>query len=151
MLPALVRQLWRALKTEETVLVQEPRKRILLFGSPPHMVELVRINLQREGYDLHATGSLLEAIAILRSRKMAAVLLDDAAGAEDVSALLREARTHWPVYCIPLILMAYDDGFIGEEVREYTSDWLQKPFSPKLLIRMLHAWLEPKPTGIIIQ
>ena len=113
---------------------------ILLVEDHDEIADLVRLYVEREGYDLSHARSAEEGLVLLDHREPRAVLLDlGLPGMDGIEAGRRiRARSDVPM----LMLTARDsevDTIIGLEVG--ADDYITKPFSPRELVARIQAVL----------
>ncbi len=122
------------------------KERILVVDDEEDILELVRFNLAREGYDVLCAISGEEALEEARKKLPDLVVLDlmlpGIDGLEVARALKREAGTKE----IPIIMLTAK----GEEADVVTGlelgadDYVTKPFSPRILLARVKAVLRRK-------
>lgn len=112
------------------------RERILVVDDEQDILELIRYNLSREGYQLDTVLSGEEAIKIARDRHPDLIILDlmlPGIDGLDVCRLLKgESRTAG----IPIIMLTAkgEDSDVVTGLELGAEDYMTKPFSPKVLI-----------------
>ncbi len=115
-------------------------QRILVVDDEPHIVELVRYNLQQEGYDVVTANDGEAALAKARADRPDLIVLDimlpGADGLEVCGQLRRETG-------VPIIMLTAKSGelerVVGLELG--ADDYVTKPFSPRELIARVRAVL----------
>ena len=114
---------------------------ILLVEDESDLVELLRYNLEREGYDVTATPSGEEALMIVHERRVDLVLLDwmlpHMSGIEVCRQLRRKPETR----NLPVIMLTAR-GEQADRVRGLDTgadDYVTKPFAPEELIARIKA------------
>lgn len=122
------------------------KERILVVDDEEDILELVRFNLAREGYEVLCAMSGEEALEEARKKLPDLVVLDlmlpGIDGLEVARALKREAGTKE----IPVIMVTAK----GEEADVVTGlelgadDYVTKPFSPRILVARVKAVLRRK-------
>ena len=122
------------------------KERILVVDDEEDILELVRFNLAREGYEVLCAMSGEEALEEARKKHPDLVVLDlmlpGIDGLEVARALKREAGTKE----IPVIMVTAK----GEEADVVTGlelgadDYVTKPFSPRILVARVKAVLRRK-------
>ncbi len=116
---------------------------ILIVEDDPAILELLRINLQHAGYEVHLAKNAKEAHEKLRHQLPALIILDwmlpDSSGIHLARFLRQTSRTR----DIPLIMLtarsAEQDKIQGLEAG--ADDYLTKPFSSAELIARIRALL----------
>jgi len=122
------------------------RERILVVDDEQDILELIRYNLSREGYQIETVTTGEEAIKIARDRHPDLIILDlmlPGIDGLDVCRLLKgETRTAH----IPIIMLTAkgeeSDVVAGLELG--ADDYMTKPFSPKVLIARVRNILRRK-------
>lgn len=113
---------------------------VLVADDDPHMRELVRHFLQREGLAVHEAADGEEALAIPGAVKVSLAILDIMMPNMDGWQLCRELRE---LYDFP-ILMLTAKGETGQKVKGFqlgADDYLVKPFEPPELVARVKALL----------
>lgn len=119
------------------------KERILVVEDEEDILELIRYNLQKEGYTVTGATSGEEALVCVKSGMPDLVLLDlmlPGVNGLDVCRQLRQdpASSHVPI----IIVTAKDeesDIVLGLELG--ADDYVAKPFSPKVLLARVRAVL----------
>ncbi|MDQ7849952.1 MAG: response regulator transcription factor [Armatimonadota bacterium] len=131
-----------ATRTGEGARPEEPRAapRILVVDDEPHIVELVRYNLQQEGFAVSVAADGREALTRVASDRPDLVVLDIMLPEVDGIEVCRQIRagSRVPV----LMLTARDrelDRVVGLELG--ADDYVTKPFSPRELVARIRAIL----------
>ncbi len=125
------------------------RELILVVDDEAHIVDLVRLYLEREGYRVRSAGSGEAALSEVRSHPPAMVILDVMLPGMDGFEVCRRLRAESQVPV--LMLTARDEDFdkiLGLELG--ADDYLTKPFNPREVVARVHAILrrvEPVAAG----
>jgi excisionase family DNA binding protein len=103
---------------------------VLLVDDDERMRELVRIELEREGYDVQEAGSADEGLASIESRKPELVLLDVMMPHADGWEMLRRIQERHGAGAIPVLMFS---GQADEEARRQAASsgargFVGKPF-----------------------
>jgi len=124
---------------------------ILLVEDEESIVELVRYNLVREGYVVHAALSGEEGLSLVRTAKPQLILLDimlpEIGGIEVCRRLRRDEAT----MNTPIIMLTArgEESDIVAGLEAGADDYVTKPFSPRVLMARVRAALrrrnEPAP------
>ncbi len=119
------------------------KETILLVEDEEDIRELLKYNLEKEGYQVFGAASGEEALQAVRSRRPELILLDlmlPGIDGLEVCRLIRgEARTQY----LPIIMLTAK----GEEADIVTGlelgadDYIVKPFSPRVLLARVRAVL----------
>ena len=115
--------------------------RILVVDDDPHIRELVRVFLEREGLAVHEASDGLEALAKLETVKADLVILDVMMPNMDGWELCRRLRQSGD---FPL-LMITAKGETSQKIKGFqlgTDDYLVKPFEPVELVARVKALLK---------
>jgi len=114
--------------------------RILVVDDEPHIVELVRYNLQQDGYDVVAAGDGESALAKTASERPDLIILDLMLPGVDGLEVCRRLRRE---SAVPIIMLTARGGEV-ERVRGLdlgADDYVIKPFSPRELVARVRAVL----------
>ena len=103
---------------------------VLLVDDDERMRELLRIELEREGYDVHEAGSADEGLAAIEERKPELVLLDVMMPHVDGWEMLRRVQERYGAGAIPVLMFS---GQVDEEARRQAASsgahgFIGKPF-----------------------
>lgn len=115
--------------------------KILLVDDDPHIRELTRLFLRREGFDVYEAADGVEALALLESVTVDMVILDIMMPNMDGWELCRLLRGH---YDLPLLMLTAK-GETSQKVKGFelgTDDYLVKPFEPPELVVRVKALLK---------
>ena len=114
--------------------------RVLVVDDEAHIVELARIYLTREGYEVEGVGDGAQALARFSQVKPDLVVLDIMLPGADGLTICKEIRKISPV---PIIMLTardeVSDKVVGLEVG--ADDYLTKPFHPQELVARAKALL----------
>lgn len=114
---------------------------ILIVDDDPHLRELSRVFLQREGFDVAEAAHGREALLFLENRKVDLVILDIMMPQMDGWEVCRRLRT-W--HDLP-VLMLTAKGETSQKLKgfqEGADDYLVKPFEPLELVARVKALLK---------
>src|SRR2546423_14687017 len=114
---------------------------ILIVDDDPHLRELSRVFLQREGFDIAEAGDGEEAFAVVEKRKVDLAILDIMMPKMDGWELCRELRRY---YDFP-ILMLTARGETSQKLKGFqvgTDAYMVKPFEPLELVARVKALLK---------
>ncbi len=132
-----------------------PGEMILLVDDEPNIVQLARMYLEREGFQVQAVGdgqSALQAVERLKPALMVLDLMLPVMDGMEVCRRLRAQESQLPI----LMLTARDediDKILGLELG--ADDYMTKPFNPRELVARVKAVLRrgerslPRLAGVI--
>src|SRR5438445_482353 len=114
--------------------------KVLVVDDEAHIVELARLYLSREGYEVEGVGDGTQAVARFGQLKPDLVILDIMLPGMDGLTICKEIRKHSQV---PIIMLTardeVTDKVVGLEVG--ADDYLTKPFHPQELVARAKALL----------
>ncbi|MGI6491540.1 MAG: response regulator transcription factor, partial [Peptococcaceae bacterium] len=117
--------------------------RILVVDDEKNILELVRFNLEREGYQVLVTLDGARALELARSEIPDLILLDVMLPEIDGFEVCRELRMDPATKEIPIVMLSARadefDRVLGLELG--ADDYITKPFSPRELIARVRARL----------
>lgn len=116
------------------------RLHILVADDDPHIRELLRFYLNREGYFVHEAADGQEAAVLLEQEQIHLAIVDVMMPLKNGWELCQEIRAY---YDLPVILLTakgeLKDKAIG--FQSGTDDYMVKPFEPKELLFRMKALL----------
>ncbi|GAA3403159.1 response regulator transcription factor [Paenibacillus hodogayensis] len=115
--------------------------RLLIVDDDPHIRELIKHFMEREGFDTIEASDGVEALSKLGTMQADMVILDIMMPNMDGWELCRELREH---YDIPLLMLTAK-GETSQKVKGFelgTDDYLVKPFQPAELVVRVKALLK---------
>jgi two-component system phosphate regulon response regulator PhoB len=125
-----------------------PKERILVVEDEEDILELVRYNLSREGYQVICVTSGEEVLKVTGSEALDLIVLDlmlpGIDGLEVTKILKNDAKT----LEIPIVMLTAkgDEADIVTGLELGADDYITKPFSPRILIARIRAILRRKTT-----
>ncbi len=121
--------------------------KILVVDDEEHIVELIRFNLEKEGYQVIAATDGNTAIEMARSQRPDLILLDVMLPGQDGLAVCRTLQQEAETRHIPVIMISARgeelDKILGLEMG--ADDYVTKPFSPRELVARVKARLRRAP------
>jgi DNA-binding response OmpR family regulator len=115
-------------------------ERILVVDDEINIIDLTRLYLEREGYQVDAATDGAQALEKIRDLKPALVVLDIMLPEVDGFEVCRQTRTTSDVPIIMLTARDDDvDKIVGLEIG--ADDYLTKPFNPRELVARVKAIL----------
>ena len=119
------------------------RKRVVIVEDEKDIVELVRYNFQKAGYEVQGFSQGREALDWMRRSPPDVVLLDILLPGEDGFSLCRRLRADERLKSLPVIFLTAKgeeiDRVLGLELG--ADDYVVKPFSPRELMARVKAVL----------
>ena len=123
-----------------------PKEKILVVDDEEDILELVRYNLAREGYQISAVTSGEEALKSARSEMPELIVLDLMLPGVDGLDVAKLLKNDPKTMNIPIVMLTAK----GEEADVVTGlelgadDYVAKPFSPRVLVARVKAVLRRK-------
>jgi CheY-like chemotaxis protein len=117
------------------------KRTILLVDDEPHVIRVLRLMLEREGYEVASANDGMEALEKMDVRRPDVMVSDIQMAGMDGRELCRTARARYPDDPFPILVMTSMTASGEREwVRELANvDFLEKPLSPRQLIARLAA------------
>ena len=118
---------------------------ILVVEDEEDILELVRYNLAKEGYEVTCVTSGEDGLAIARSKLPDLVVLDLMLPGVDGLDVCRLLKTDPKTKHIPIVILTArsEEADIVTGLELGADDYITKPFSPRILIVAIWAKLEP--------
>ncbi|MBF0233435.1 MAG: response regulator transcription factor, partial [Desulfamplus sp.] len=123
-----------------------PKEHILIVDDEEDILELIKFNLLREGYNVIAVGKGEDAIKVLRNEKIDLMILDLMLPGIDGLEVTRQIKNTPQLPEVPIIMLTAK----GEEADVVTGlelgadDYICKPFSPRILLARVRSILRRK-------
>ncbi|MFH1241697.1 MAG: response regulator transcription factor [Pseudomonadota bacterium] len=123
-----------------------PGEKILIVDDEEDILELVRFNLAREGYNVTCTTSGEEAVAIAQEKILDLIVLDIMLPGMDGLEVTKVLKNDPDTRHIPIVMLTAK----GEEADVVTGlelgadDYVAKPFSPRILVARVKAVIRRK-------
>lgn len=119
------------------------KSRVLIVEDEKDIVELLKINLKREGYEVHSAITGEDGLAKARELKPNVVLLDLMLPGIDGMEVCRSLKQDSKTRGIPVIMLTAkaDETDIVSGLEVGADDYLTKPFSTKVLVAHMRALL----------
>ena len=113
------------------------KKRILCIEDEAEMIELMRLVLEREGFEVTGAMGGEQGLKVMRQEKPDLILLDLMMPGIDGWEVYRQMRADKELAEIPVIIVTAKaqsiDKVLGLQVAK-VADYITKPFGPKELI-----------------
>ena len=119
-------------------------ERILIVDDEEDVLELVRYNLDRSGYQIETAASGEEALSKARKNSPDLIILDLMLPGIDGLEVCKKLKSDLKTEHIPIVMLTAkgDEADIVTGLELGAEDYVTKPFSPKILIarvrRILH-------------
>jgi excisionase family DNA binding protein len=122
---------------------QQAGPAVLLVDDDDRMRELVRTELEREGYDVQEAGSADEGLASIETRKPELILLDVMMPHVDGWEMLRKVQERYGAGAIPVLMFS---GQVDEKARRQAASsgargFIGKPFDLAELVEQAKSVL----------
>lgn len=118
-------------------------KTILVIDDEKDILEMLRYNLEKEGFDAICAGDGETGLDIATRHKPALIILDLMMPGKDGLQVCRELRTDHRTNRVPIIMLTAKateaDRVVGLELG--ADDYITKPFSPRELVARVKAVL----------
>jgi phosphate regulon transcriptional regulator PhoB len=119
------------------------RQRIAIIEDEPDIVEMVRYNFRKDGFEIESWARGKEGLEALRKNPPDLLLLDIMLPDEDGLAICRQLRSDARLKSLPVVFLTAKgeevDRIIGLEIG--ADDYVVKPFSPRELVARVKAIL----------
>ncbi|MCC2960135.1 response regulator [Massilia sp. IC2-278] len=118
------------------------KKSILLVDDEPHVIRVLRLMLEREGFEVASANDGVEALDKMAARRPDVMVSDIQMAGMDGRELCRTARARYPDESFPIFVMTSMTASQEREwVRELANvEFLEKPLSPRQLIARLTTY-----------
>jgi DNA-binding response OmpR family regulator len=119
-------------------------KTILVVDDEPGIVEIVRVNLEAEGYHILTAPDGAEGLEIIRDRRPDLVILDVMMPRMSGWEVLRHIEADLNTAGLPVIMLTVKAGTmdIVRGLEQGAVEYITKPFDPMDLVERVHFVLE---------
>lgn len=126
------------------------KKSVLVVDDQPHIVRLIQVNLEKEGFQVTTAGDGVEGLQKVREIRPDLVILDVIMPRKDGFEVLRDIKSDPELLDIPVIMLTVKthNADIVEGLKEGAEMYLPKPFHPKELVSLVKRVLE---TGLAFE
>lgn len=126
------------------------KKSVLVVDDQPHIVRLIQVNLEKEGFQVTTAGDGVEGLQKVREIRPDLVILDVIMPRKDGFEVLRDIKSDPELLDIPVIMLTVKthNADIVEGLKEGAEMYLPKPFHPKELVALVKRVLE---TGLAFE
>jgi two-component system, OmpR family, alkaline phosphatase synthesis response regulator PhoP len=116
-------------------------ERILVVEDESDIQELIRYNLEREGYRIAGTDSGEKALAMARKQMPDLVVLDLMLPDLDGLSVCRQLKADPSLRTVPVLMLTAksEDADIVTGLEMGADDYVTKPFSPRVLLARIRA------------
>jgi two-component system phosphate regulon response regulator PhoB len=127
-------------RREEAYMVRET---ILVIEDEADIQELMRFNLERDGYQVEVASSVEAAEKLLRKQLPSLLLLDLMLPGENGFTFCRKLRAEARTQALPVIMVTArnEDADIVAGLEVGADDYITKPFSPRVMLARVRAVL----------
>ena len=123
------------------------KRRILCIEDEPEMIDLIRLILERKGFEVLGAVGGQEGLEVVRSEKPDLVLLDLMMPDVDGWEVYRQMKADKEVQDIPVIVVTAKaqsiDKVLGLHIAK-VDDYVTKPFGPGDLLESVNRVLEKR-------
>jgi two-component system phosphate regulon response regulator PhoB len=122
------------------------KEKILVVDDEEDIIELLRFNLSREGYQVSSATSGEEALTLIRSEMPSLLLLDLMLPGMDGLEVTRRLKSNPSTMNIPIVMLTAkgEEPDIVAGLELGADDYVTKPFSPRILVARVRAVLRRK-------
>jgi len=122
------------------------KERILVVDDEEDILELVRFNLTREGYDVRVALSGEKAVDIIRKQPPDLIVLDLMLPGIDGLEVTRILKNDSETKAIPIVMLTAkgEEADVVAGLELGADDYVVKPFSPRILLARVRAVLRRK-------
>jgi two-component system alkaline phosphatase synthesis response regulator PhoP len=123
-----------------------PKEKILVVDDEEDILELLKYNLSREGYQVLCTTSGEKTLNLVKTETPDLIVLDLMLPGMDGLEVARQLKENPPTKNVPIVMLTAK----GEEADIVTGlelgadDYITKPFSPRILLARVRAVLRRK-------
>jgi DNA-binding response OmpR family regulator len=122
------------------------RKKILVVDDDPDLIELISFNLKHAGYSIGTASNGVDAIKKTHSLSPDLIVLDIMMPELDGFAVCEILRRDTQTASIPIMMLTAISSELGRmaALGSGATDFLTKPFSPRLLLGRIEDLLKRK-------
>lgn len=122
------------------------RTSVLVVEDEEDLQELLRYNLQREGFNVQCAGSGEMALRMARQEPPGLILLDLMLPGMDGLEVCRALRTDAATSKVPIVMVTAkgEESDVVSGLELGADDYVPKPFSPRVLVARIRAVLRRK-------
>ena len=126
------------------------RQSVLVVEDEEDIMEVIRFNLEKEGYEVHQALSGEKALQVIENNLPSLVLLDLMLPGINGLDLCRIFKQNDRTKAIPVIILTAksEDADIVAGLEMGAEDYITKPFSPRVLLARVRTVLRRRETGV---
>ena len=126
------------------------RQSVLVVEDEEDIMEVIRFNLEKEGYEVHQALSGEKALQVIENNLPSLVLLDLMLPGINGLDLCRIFKQNDRTKAIPVIMLTAksEDADIVAGLEMGAEDYITKPFSPRVLLARVRMVLRRRETGV---
>ncbi len=119
------------------------KRKIIVIEDDHSINELIRYNLEREGFEAEGVANGLDAVLMVEQRLPALVLLDIMLPGLDGFEVCRRLKNNAKTAAVPVIMITArgSETDVVRGLQLGAEDYVVKPFSPKVLVARVRAVL----------
>ena len=126
------------------------RHSVLVVEDEEDIMEVIRFNLEKEGYEVHQALSGEKALQVIENNLPSLVLLDLMLPGINGLDLCRIFKQNDRTKAIPVIMLTAksEDADIVAGLEMGAEDYITKPFSPRVLVARVRTILRRRESGV---
>jgi DNA-binding response OmpR family regulator len=129
---------------------EKGKKRILCIDDEPEMIDLIRLILNRRGFEVKGAGGGIDGLEMVRTEQPDLVLLDLMMPDMDGWEVYQQMKADDKTRSIPVIVVTAKaqsiDKVLGLHIAK-VDDYISKPFSPQELLTSVERVLNKTKTA----
>lgn len=121
-------------------------KRVLVVDDDPHVLQLLKVNFELEGYDVLSASNGEEALGIISSRKLDVLVCDVMMPVMDGLEVVERVRANPKTAKLPIVMVSAKAQQRDVEAGDAAGvdAYVTKPFDPQDLLDAVNGLLERK-------
>ena len=126
------------------------RQSVLVVEDEEDIMEVIRFNLEKEGYEVHQALSGEKALQVIENNLPSLILLDLMLPGINGLDLCRIFKQNDRTKAIPVIMLTAksEDADIVAGLEMGAEDYITKPFSPRVLVARVRTILRRRESGV---
>ena len=126
------------------------RQSVLVVEDEEDIMEVIRFNLEKEGYEVHQALSGEKALQVIENNLPSLVLLDLMLPGINGLALSRNYKQNDRTKALPVIMLTAksEDADIVAGLEMGAEDYITKPFSPRVLVARVRTIFRRRESGV---